>query len=86
MILAVEFVSSVMLTYINLQLDIESRKRKRQRQATESAIEELTSMGFERSEGILLHIDMLRYFQVLGLLFPVPYLFYSFVPLLLKKC
>lgn len=52
MILAADFVSSIMLTFINLQLDIESRKRKRQCQATESAIEELTSMGFERSEGI----------------------------------
>lgn len=33
-----------------IQLDIESRKRKRQRQANEAAIEELISMGFERSE------------------------------------
>lgn len=60
MILAADFFSSVIIKSTNLQLDIESRKRKRQRKATEAAIEELVSMGFERSQGIyyIFHMSM----------------------------
>ncbi|KAG6718911.1 hypothetical protein I3842_04G176600 [Carya illinoinensis] len=36
-----------------LQVDIESRKRKRTRQASETAIEQLVGMGFERSRVVI---------------------------------
>ena len=34
-----------------IQLDIESRKRKREQRAVNARIEELVSMGFDRSRG-----------------------------------
>lgn len=41
----------VIIDYVCVQLDIESRKRKREQRAVNARIEELVSMGFDRSRG-----------------------------------